>query len=228
MAGHSVVRLSRSIYLDSRYLPPLFLAPALQSLRFPQSNCPSQTHNHPFSTTPNPQVRLRNREKNKFRGVSAIRRTGPRVPLSISKYPLPEPVLNPQARKEFKTREDHGLYGFFNEQRAAMTSPEDLTEHGRAWTVEELQKKTWFDLHDIWWSCVKERNWLATEANERQRTEAGYGDYEGQQRAKAVSTFSVLKRERGGGGSFCSIWIWEKLLCRANPAMMRYTFHSPI
>ena len=195
MAAHSVFRLSRAAHVDARYMPPLFLAPALQNLCLLTSsslnpNPPSlQIHHHhrPFSATTHPQIRLRNREKNKIRGVSAIRRTGPRVPLSVAKYTLPEPVWNPPGRDAFTTREDHGLWGFFNEKRTSMTLPEDLDAHGRAWSGLELANKDWNDLWKIWWKCVRERNWLSSDAAERKRMDAGYGDGEFMERDKQVS-----------------------------------------
>ncbi|ERF76753.1 hypothetical protein EPUS_02292 [Endocarpon pusillum Z07020] len=91
-----------------------------------------------------------------------------------------------EIRKEFPTRDDHGLWGFFNEKRTAMTAPEDLDAHGRAWTVDELAKKNWNDLWTLWWRCVRERNYLATEANERHRVAAGYGEAESKERVAVV------------------------------------------
>lgn len=187
MANKSVLKISWSIQISSTSIPPLFLAPALQSLPVTSQLGQPQSQSHSFTSTPCPQARPRHREKNKSRGVSAIRRTGPRVPLSVSKYPLPMPVHNPPLRKEFKTRKDHGLWGFFNEERTAMTTPEDLNAHGRSWTYAELANKHWLDLFKLWWMCVRERNWLETEALERKRREAGYGDYEGEHREKTVS-----------------------------------------
>ena len=64
---------------------------------------------------------------NKERGVSALRRTGLKYPVSMSKEPLPQPVLDPEKRSKVKVDEDHGLWGFFNEKRQALSTPiEDM------------------------------------------------------------------------------------------------------
>jgi large subunit ribosomal protein L47 len=57
---------------------------------------------------------------------------------------------------------------------------------GRSWTVGELRSRDFDTLHQLWWICVKDRNRLATEKIERKRLEAGYGDYENQQRDKTI------------------------------------------
>lgn len=188
----SVTRLHPSL---SSYLPPIFLAPALAQLclptatsRAPPVSCShSPSKSRPFSTTSPHQTRPVRREKNKSRGVSAIRRTGPRVPSPIAKYELPRPVLDPPARKEFKTKPNHGLWGFFNTDKTAMSSPEEELGHGRAWTYAELNYKSFEDLHSLYWVCVKEKNRIATAAKERARVFAGYGDYESQSRNREVS-----------------------------------------
>lgn len=57
---------------------------------------------------------------------------------------------------------------------------------GRSWTVGELRSRDWDTLHQLWWVCVKERNRLATEKLERKRLDAGYGDFENEERDKTV------------------------------------------
>lgn len=58
---------------------------------------------------------------------------------------------------------------------------------GRAWSIQELRNRSWKDLHSLWWVCVKERNRIATSNLERQRLNAGYGEWESQEREKVVS-----------------------------------------
>lgn len=93
----------------------------------------------------------------------------------MSNIPLPKP-------REFKPKvqvdENHGLWGFFPEPGKLVMTPKETEEHGRAWTVEELRKKSWEDLHALWWTCCKERNMLATAKVELARGKLGFGDRE--------------------------------------------------
>lgn len=104
------------------------------------------------------------------------------------------PVLDPGKRSKVQVDDDHGLWQFFGEDRKLLTPPEEDSLHGRAWTVQELRQKSWEDLHRLWWVCVKERNRLATEAYERKRIEAGYGEYEAEARDKEIKlTMRAIK-----------------------------------
>ena len=101
--------------------PPIFLAPSLRVH-------PLWVGTSTFSTSAAYYKRTRDYCKN--RGVSALRRTGLRRPISMSKEPLPEPVLDPEKRSKVQVNPNHGLWGFFNKERTSLTKPEDEAKHG--------------------------------------------------------------------------------------------------
>ncbi|KAG5959211.1 hypothetical protein E4U58_005067 [Claviceps cyperi] len=137
-----------------------------------------------FSTTAQLCQRKIKKERNKKRGVSSLYGSGPRIPLSMSGIPLPQP------RGDYKPKipldETHGLWGFFPEPGKVLWTPEETSRHGRAWTVEELRRKSWEDLHSLWWVCCKQRNLLATSKTELARAELGFGKAEFEKREEEV------------------------------------------
>ncbi|KAE9982860.1 hypothetical protein BLS_005261 [Venturia inaequalis] len=129
-----------------------------------------------------------------LRGHSAIRAKGNPLRFKlITASNLPKPVLD---REELTTpTTNHGLMGFFNKKGTLLSDPTDDSEHGRGWTVEELSLKTWEEMHYLWWECMKERNRLATEQVERVRLKPGYGQYEADERLRAVQATMRAIRE---------------------------------
>lgn len=110
--------------------PPIFLAPSLargNKYSFGRAQ---------FSTS-TPLLKRRKwqkRDPNPDRGVSALRRTGLRHPVSMSKVPLPQPV-DPSKRDKHNTAESHRLHGFFNMKRVALSTPEEDEQHGMGRSV---------------------------------------------------------------------------------------------
>ena len=122
MAGSTLRTSGRLLSTPtSMQSPPLFLMPSFVCTA-------PYTPTAQFSSS---ESRCRRtKDNNKARGVSGLRRTGLKYPLSMSKEPLPQPVLDPAKRSKVNVDPNHGLWGFFNKRRTALTKPEDEAAHG--------------------------------------------------------------------------------------------------
>ncbi|KAI8956093.1 mitochondrial 39-S ribosomal protein L47 (MRP-L47)-domain-containing protein [Xylaria longipes] len=121
-----------------------------------------------FSSTPEYNNRRPRRDNNRLRGLSSIYRSGTRSRMNIDKSETPQPA---NYKPEVEVDPNHGLWGFFYAKDKALLTPDEETEHGRAWAVEELRHKSWEDLHKLWWVCVKEMNRIVTAREEKDRRE---------------------------------------------------------
>ncbi|SCU90458.1 LAME_0E08658g1_1 [Lachancea meyersii CBS 8951] len=70
--------------------------------------------------------------------------------------PIPPAVAN------IVTPEDHPLWQFFAEKKY-MRKFDELDNDSRAWSIAELRRKSFDDLHSLWYTCLRERNILARE-----------------------------------------------------------------
>ena len=114
--------------------PPVFLAPLLAR------GYGLAKHNFQFSTS-TPWCKRKTsqrykRDSNPDRGVSALRRTGLRHPVSMSKEPLPQPVLDP--KRKIEVAENHGLWGFFNRQKTALPAQRQDDAHGQTKSLSQM------------------------------------------------------------------------------------------
>lgn len=85
------------------------------------------------------------------------RTKGYRVPSDVK---LRKPIL--PTIDNIKVREDHPLWEFFHKKQF-VRSAEDLDIQGRSWTVQDLRKKSFEDLHALWYVCLKEMNRIQRE-----------------------------------------------------------------
>ena len=126
MSGHSLIRQHPAFSRVSGFVPdwhpPIFLAPLLSAI-------PQTLHQRSsFSTTAILSVRAKKkRDGNPHRGESALRRTGLRYGMGMSKQPLPQPV---QKKIKVKGNPDHGLWGFFNKKRTALSTWSEDNDRG--------------------------------------------------------------------------------------------------
>lgn len=80
-----------------------------------------------------------------------------RVPQGIS---LKKPIL--PTINNLRVSEDHPLWEFFHNKQFLRT-PKEMSPTGRHWSVQELRRKSFEDLHALWYVSLKELNRLGRE-----------------------------------------------------------------
>ncbi len=67
---------------------------------------------------------------------------------------------------------------------------------GREWTAKELRRKSWKDIHTIWWLCMREMNYLATQEKETIRLHINSTENHMSKRRDTVSGSDAYSRSR--------------------------------
>ncbi|ANZ75374.1 BA75_02735T0 [Komagataella pastoris] len=80
-----------------------------------------------------------------------------RLPTNIKlRRPIPPTIDN------ITVPENHPLWQFFDNKNF-LRKPQEIQTTGRPWTIQELRRKKFDDLHKLWYICLKERNVLGRE-----------------------------------------------------------------
>ncbi|KAH9950576.1 MRP-L47-domain-containing protein [Amylocystis lapponica] len=109
---------------------------------------------------------------------------------------------------KIRVNPNHGLYGFFrrNEKDGAVSYDtvevnNPVTElSGRSWTAAELRRKSFKDLHTLWYVLLRERNLLASQIEEGRRLgvvrEAMRADVKSAKCRKSMARIKYVINER--------------------------------
>lgn len=80
-----------------------------------------------------------------------------RVPTDIKlRAPIPPTINN------IEVSDSHPLWQFFDNKNF-LRQPAEIQSSGRSWSIPELRRKSFNDLHCLWYVCLRERNVLARE-----------------------------------------------------------------
>ena len=128
-AAYLLLKMKNQFFQPLSYVQLLTSSKAYSRSSFtsPQRQC-LRCQSALFSTSA--PLSLKTKDGNRKRGVSALRRTGPRYPRSISKEPLPQPILDPARRSKVQVNEKHGLWEFFDNGKNPFEKPEVVAAHG--------------------------------------------------------------------------------------------------
>jgi len=126
---------------------------------------------------------LRTRTTNAFRALGNVRRYSTlieAIPEAGETSGAPG-ALRPHLN--IPVNPNHGLYAFFRKREKDGKVVHDPFEDesglhdvfGRAWSAAELRRKSFRDLHTLWYVLVRERNLIATQREGYRRLNVGRG-----------------------------------------------------
>lgn len=176
-----------------------------------------------FSTTPELNERRTRRDNNKKRGLSSLYGSKPSHRMQLTADELPRPV--PGFKPKVETDPEHGLWDFFYAKKERLISPDEVAAHGRAWTVEELRHKSWEDLHKLWWTCVKERNRIATMQAEFKALDYHVGEDDMQ--ARTVQVKATMKHIKQALTERYYLWEDARTLAESDPEINLNSAENP-
>ncbi|CCC72176.1 hypothetical protein NCAS_0J01970 [Naumovozyma castellii] len=92
----------------------------------------------------------------------------PRKPTQTSHHlntlKVTAPIPPTTANSQFITPETHPLWQFFHDKKF-LRSQDELDTKSRPWSIPELRRKSFNDLHSLWLTALRERNVLARESH---------------------------------------------------------------
>lgn len=94
----------------------------------------------------------------------SFERTKPLAFKSLKNIKLRQPIV--PTHKNFDVSPDHPLWAFFpngNKSESCFREADEVDVESRPWNFPELRRKSFDDLHKIWYLTLKERNILARE-----------------------------------------------------------------